>query len=185
MSILDSFENTFNGDNVFFLKRRMFEQMLRFTVTEEYNRRKTAHTSNHTFIATYVLSPHVIYDDLVRRYFYPEYGFKFGSFTWSTKPCWKEHASNAKVSRIKALFSLDDNDIALLIDNERLFNALQKELARLSNPEQILFDLRFTDELSIKEIAVILEKTESTVKTNLRRGKQILKNRLEKLGYER
>lgn len=118
MSILDSFENTFNSDNVFFLKRRMFEQMLRFTVTEEYNRRKTAHTSNHTFIATYALSPHVIYDDLVRRYFYPEYGFKFGSFTWSTKPCWKEHASNAKVSRIKALFSLDDNDIALLIDND-------------------------------------------------------------------
>lgn len=117
MSILDSFENTFNSDNVFFLKRRMFEQMLRFTITEEYNRRKTAHTSNHTFIANYAL-PHVIYDDLVRRYFYPEYGFKFGSFTWSTKPCWKEHASNAKVSRIKALFSLDDNDIALLIDND-------------------------------------------------------------------
>ena len=113
MSILDNFENTFNSDDVFFLKRRMFEQMLRFTITEEYNRRKTTH------IATYAyLSPHVIYDDLVRRYFYPEYGFKFGSFTWGTKSCWKEHASNAKVSRIKALFSLDDNDIALLIDND-------------------------------------------------------------------
>ena len=114
MSILNSFENTFNSDNVFFIKRRMFEQMLRFTITEKYNRRKNTHIATSVF-----LSPHVIYDDLIRRYFYPGYGFEFGSFAVSFgSDLWKEHASNAKVSRIKALFSLDDNDIALLIDND-------------------------------------------------------------------
>ena len=112
MSILNNFENTFNSDNVFFLKRRMFEQMLRFTITEEYNRRKNTHIATSAF-----LSPHVIYDDLISRYFYPEYEFN-SFFYMGIKPCWKEHASNAKVSRIKALFSLDDNDIALLIDND-------------------------------------------------------------------
>ena len=37
----------------------------------------------------------------------------------------------------------------------------------------------------IKEIAEILGKKESTIKTNLRRGKQLLKERLEEMGYER
>lgn len=45
--------------------------------------------------------------------------------------------------------------------------------------------LYYYEELTIKEIAVILEKKESTIKTNLRRGKQLLKRNLEKTGYER
>ena len=45
--------------------------------------------------------------------------------------------------------------------------------------------LFYYEELSIKEIAEILEKKESTIKTNLRRGNQLLKERLEEMGYER
>ena len=45
--------------------------------------------------------------------------------------------------------------------------------------------LYYYEELTIKEIAVILEKKESTIKTYLRRGKQLLKRNLEKSGYER
>lgn len=45
--------------------------------------------------------------------------------------------------------------------------------------------LYYYEELSIKEIAVILKKKEATVKTNLHRGKQLLKRRLEEIGYER
>ena len=60
-----------------------------------------------------------------------------------------------------------EDDPALQIDNERLFEALTKELNQLSAPEQLLFDLRFTDELSIKEIAVILNVPDGTVKSRL------------------
>ena len=45
--------------------------------------------------------------------------------------------------------------------------------------------LFYYEELSIKEIAEILGKNESTIKTNLRRGRQLLKVRLEESGYER
>ena len=72
-----------------------------------------------------------------------------------------------------------EDNTALLIDNERLFNALQKELARLSNPEQILFDLRFTDELSIKEIASVFNIPEGTVKSRLHTLTQKLRNKLQ------
>ena len=45
--------------------------------------------------------------------------------------------------------------------------------------------LFYYEELSIKEISGIIGKKESTIKTNLRRGKQLLKVRLEEIRYER
>ena len=60
-----------------------------------------------------------------------------------------------------------EDDPALQIDNERLFEALTHELNQLSAPEQLLFDLRFTDELSIKEIAAIFSIPDGTVKSRL------------------
>ena len=60
-----------------------------------------------------------------------------------------------------------EDDTALQLDNERLFEALTKELNQLSAPEQLLFDLRFTDELSIKEIAAIFSIPDGTVKSRL------------------
>lgn len=53
------------------------------------------------------------------------------------------------------------------IDDELLFKALQSELQQMSQAERLLFDLRFTDELSIKEIAVIINIPEGTVKSRL------------------
>ena len=60
----------------------------------------------------------------------------------------------------------DDNTLSQ-IDDKILFKALQKEVEQLSEAEQLLFDLRFTDELSIKEIAVIINIPEGTVKSRL------------------
>ena len=53
------------------------------------------------------------------------------------------------------------------IDDELLFQALHSELQQMSEAERLLFDLRFTDELSIKEIAVIIHIPEGTVKSRL------------------
>ena len=62
--------------------------------------------------------------------------------------------------------SYDDN-IELNIDRERLFELLDVELKKLSESESLLFDLRFTDELSIKEIAMVIGVPEGTVKSRL------------------
>ena len=53
------------------------------------------------------------------------------------------------------------------IDDKLLFEALHSELQQMSESEKLLFDLRFTDELSIKEIAVIINIPEGTVKSRL------------------
>jgi RNA polymerase sigma-70 factor (ECF subfamily) len=45
--------------------------------------------------------------------------------------------------------------------------------------------LYYYEELSVKEIAAILKKAEATVKTNLHRGRELLKRKLEEAGYER
>ena len=72
-----------------------------------------------------------------------------------------------------------EDDTALQIDNERLFEALTKELNLLSAPEQLLFDLRFTDELSIKEIAAIFSIPDGTVKSRLHTLTLKLRKKLE------
>ena len=71
-----------------------------------------------------------------------------------------------------------EDNTALQIDNERLFDALQKELELLSEAEKLLFDLRFTDELSIKEIAAIFSIPEGTVKSRLHTLITKLRNKL-------
>ena len=65
------------------------------------------------------------------------------------------------------------------IDNEALFEALNNEISQLSEPEQLLFDLRFTDELSIKEIAAIISIPEGTIKSRLHTLILKLRNKLE------
>ena len=72
-----------------------------------------------------------------------------------------------------------EDDTALQIDNERLFEALTKELNHFSAPEQLLFDLRFTDELSIKEIAAIFSIPDGTVKSRLHTLTLKLRKKLE------
>ena len=46
-------------------------------------------------------------------------------------------------------------------------NALQQELARLNEAQQMLFELRFTQELTVPEIAAIIDIPEGTVKSRL------------------
>jgi RNA polymerase sigma-70 factor (ECF subfamily) len=48
----------------------------------------------------------------------------------------------------------------------------------MSEAERLLFDLRFTDELSIKEIAVIIHIPEGTVKSRLHTLVQKLRKKL-------
>ncbi len=64
-------------------------------------------------------------------------------------------------------------------------NALLDIVMNLPGKYRETIHLYYYEELSVKEIAAILKKAEATVKTNLRRGRQLLKRKLEESGYER
>lgn len=60
-----------------------------------------------------------------------------------------------------------DENVSILLDKEQFDKALSEVLTALSETEQLLFDLRFTQELSVAEIAVIIQIPEGTVKSRL------------------
>ena len=90
-----------------------------------------------------------------------------------------DYQSIYKTEILNTTEEAQEDNTALNIDNDKLFNALQKELTLLSEAEQLLFDLRFTDELSIKEIASIINIPEGTVKSRLHSLIQKLRKKLQ------
>ena len=71
-----------------------------------------------------------------------------------------------------------DENVSILLDKEQFDKALSEVLTALSEAEQLLFDLRFTQELSVAEIAVIIQIPEGTVKSRLHSGTQKLRLKL-------
>ena len=83
-----------------------------------------------------------------------------------------------------------DENVSILLDKEQFDKALSEVLtalessiatsaaSALSEAEQLLFDLRFTQELSVAEIAVIIQIPEGTVKSRLHSLTQKLRLKL-------
>ena len=71
-----------------------------------------------------------------------------------------------------------DENVSILLDKEQFDKALSEVLTALSESEQLLFDLRFTQELSVAEIAVIIQIPEGTVKSRLHSLTQKLRLKL-------
>lgn len=75
-----------------------------------------------------------------------------------------------------------DDGTMLKIDNEILLSALQIELVKLPESDQILFDLRFSEELSVPEIATIIDIPEGTIKSRLHSLTKKLRLKLQEYG---
>lgn len=71
-----------------------------------------------------------------------------------------------------------DENVSILLDKEQFDEALSEVLTALSEAEQLLFDLRFTQELSVAEIAMIIQIPEGTVKSRLHSLTQKLRLKL-------
>ena len=71
-----------------------------------------------------------------------------------------------------------DENVSILLDKEQFDKALSEVLTALSEAEQLSFDLRFTQELSVAEIAVIIQIPEGTVKSRLHSLTQKLRLKL-------
>ena len=68
---------------------------------------------------------------------------------------------------------------------ERNDGVLLEEVTKLPRKYREVIHLHYYEDMPIKEIASLLKKKEATVKTNLYRGRQLLKKVLEEVGYER
>ena len=60
-----------------------------------------------------------------------------------------------------------EDSTPLKLDAATFDNALQQELSRINEAQQMLFELRFTQELTVPEIAAIIGIPEGTVKSRL------------------
>lgn len=72
---------------------------------------------------------------------------------------------------------------ALRMDERRFDEVLRQVLAQLTEGEQVLFDLRFWEELSVAEIAEVVGVPEGTVKSRLHTLTQKLRARMKPYEY--
>ena len=79
----------------------------------------------------------------------------------------EEAAASEQESMAAGMAKDSSNDT---VDRKRFWQKIRSMLKRLSPMERQVFTLRFMDYRSISEIAAILDKNESTVKTHLYRA---------------
>lgn len=72
----------------------------------------------------------------------------------------------------------EDSKIIDQLDDEAFNKALRQELERMSSDARLLFSLRFEEELSVPQIAEVMEIPEGTVKSRLYTLTQTLKKKL-------
>lgn len=72
-----------------------------------------------------------------------------------------------------------ENDYDIKLDNEALLEALDDTLKKLPKESRTLFALRYEEELSISQVAEILQIPEGTVKSRIHRLLQTIKQQLK------
>ncbi len=133
--------------------------------------------------------------DLTQETFFKAYrsikSFKFKSkfSTWLFQIGYNEsinfirkHARHIAIEKSIAIKFIDDYHIAAVEKNE-LNEEIEKSLHELKQEQRIALHLLYREEKSYKEIADIMEIPINTVKSHIRRGKDILKQRLS-LSYD-
>ena len=78
---------------------------------------------------------------------------------------------------------LETTDVELRLDRQTLLSALRQVLDELPPPLRLLFSLRYEEELTVSQVAQILEIPEGTVKSRLHKTMTIIRKKLKE--YER
>lgn len=78
---------------------------------------------------------------------------------------------------------LETTDVELRLDRQTLLTALRQVLDELPPPLRLLFSLRYEEELTVSQVAQILEIPEGTVKSRLHKTMTIIRKKLKE--YER
>ncbi len=90
-------------------------------------------------------------------------------FTWMYRICMNEVSNHQKKnSRIKVMEINQHDPIAAepFMDSAELMNSLEKVISGLPDRQQMVFRMRYFDELSYKQIAEVLQVTEGALKAS-------------------
>ena len=74
---------------------------------------------------------------------------------------------------------LETTDVELRLDRQTLLTALRQVLDELPPPLRLLFSLRYEEELTVPQVAQILEIPEGTVKSRLHKTMTIIRKKLK------
>lgn len=74
---------------------------------------------------------------------------------------------------------LEASDVELRLDRQTLLTALRQVLDELPPPLRLLFSLRYEEELTVSQVAQILEIPEGTVKSRLHKTITIIRKKLK------
>lgn len=122
------------------------------------------------------------------------YALSTALFLWKNRK--RKYAARNKVLPLESMDALEEErwqcpeqanavspEQELLHQNE--LKAVRSAVSALPEKYQLPIYLFYSADMQISEIAEILHLPEGTVKTRLRKAKNLLKTRLEALGYER
>ena len=91
-----------------------------------------------------------------------------------------EHEKQFEAFTKQTCDEVADNNIVERLDNDAFDKALRQELDKLQPESRLLFSLRFEEELTVPEIATLMELPEGTVKSRLYALTQNLKQKFNK-----
>ena len=96
-----------------------------------------------------------------------------------------EHQKEYKLFAIQTGEEVADNNIIDKMENDAFDQTLRQELEKLSPESRLLFSFRFEEELTVPEIAALMEIPEGTVKSRLYMLTQTLKQKFNQHDYIR
>ena len=102
-------------------------------------------------------------------------------FTIAYNLCRNRYRTNAYAADYLAMLDAEPvstEDIEIEMDRETLRQALAKVLEGLAPPLRLLFSLRYEEELTVPQIASVLDIPQGTVKSRLHKTMQIIRQEL-------
>jgi len=90
-----------------------------------------------------------------------------------------EHEKDYELFAMQTQEEVGDNDIIDQLDQQTFDQALRRLLEKMSPESRLLFSLRFEEELTVPQIAVVMAVPEGTVKSRLHILTQTLKQKLK------
>jgi len=96
----------------------------------------------------------------------------------------REHEKLVSMEKLLNVSELTENLPEYVVDSQETVNAVERAIESLDPVMKQVLHLRFFEEMKVKDISLLLNKPEGTIKTLLHRGKALVKKKLKKEGYD-
>ncbi len=96
----------------------------------------------------------------------------------------REHEKVVSMEKLLNVSDLTEKLPEYVVDSQETVNAVERAIESLDPVMKQVFHLRFFEEMKVKDISLLLNRPEGTIKTLLHRGKALVKKKLKKEGYD-